>query len=54
MTGGMGRGASRDTVHLGTSGTGAGAGTGAAEFVHLHVASGFSMRYGTSTPEALV
>ncbi|SDO85602.1 DNA polymerase III, alpha subunit [Pedococcus dokdonensis] len=24
------------------------------EFVHLHVASGFSMRYGTSTPEALV
>ncbi|KQU70309.1 DNA polymerase III subunit alpha [Phycicoccus sp. Root101] len=26
----------------------------AAEFVHLHVASGFSMRYGTSTPEALV
>ncbi|GAA2731808.1 hypothetical protein GCM10009867_06290 [Pedococcus aerophilus] len=26
----------------------------ATEFVHLHVASGFSMRYGTSTPEALV
>ncbi len=26
----------------------------AQEFVHLHVASGFSMRYGTSTPEALV
>ncbi|NNM45209.1 DNA polymerase III subunit alpha [Knoellia koreensis] len=24
------------------------------EFVHLHVASGFSMRYGTATPEALV
>jgi error-prone DNA polymerase len=27
---------------------------GAADFVHLHVASGFSMRYGTATPEALV
>ncbi|MEP6854903.1 MAG: PHP domain-containing protein [Pedococcus sp.] len=26
----------------------------AVEFVHLHVASGYSMRYGTSTPEALV
>ncbi|HEV7196861.1 MAG TPA: PHP domain-containing protein, partial [Pedococcus sp.] len=24
------------------------------DFVHLHVASGFSMRYGTATPEALV
>ena len=24
------------------------------EFAHLHVASGFSMRYGTATPEALV
>src|SRR5690606_40005607 len=24
------------------------------EFVHLHVASSFSMRYGSSTPEALV
>ncbi|PRY62623.1 DNA polymerase III alpha subunit [Knoellia remsis] len=26
----------------------------ATEFVHLHVASGFSMRYGASTPQALV
>src|SRR6478736_10508 len=26
----------------------------ATEFVHLHVASGCSMRYGNSTPEALV
>ncbi|TPG18261.1 DNA polymerase III subunit alpha [Pedococcus bigeumensis] len=26
----------------------------AAEFAHLHVASGFSMRYGTATPQALV
>jgi error-prone DNA polymerase len=25
-----------------------------AEFAHLHVASGFSMRYGTATPQALV
>src|SRR5580765_5960053 len=24
------------------------------DFVHLHVASGFSMRYGTATPEMLV
>ncbi|GAA4715749.1 DNA polymerase III subunit alpha [Pedococcus ginsenosidimutans] len=29
-------------------------GQGVSDFVHLHVASGFSMRYGTSTPEALV
>ena len=28
--------------------------TGRGDFVHLHVASGFSMRYGTATPEALV
>ena len=25
-----------------------------ASFVHLHVASGYSMRYGASTPRALV
>ncbi|WP_235531460.1 DNA polymerase III subunit alpha [Phycicoccus sp. Soil748] len=31
-----------------------GAPTPVSDFVHLHVASGFSMRYGTSTPEALV
>ncbi len=28
--------------------------SGGGDFAHLHVASGFSMRYGTATPEALV
>ena len=38
------------------SGAGTGAGTGAGartEFTHLHVASSFSLRYGTATPRAL-